>query len=73
MSTTAIEVGKTYRVVSSRKGAFTGTITKIDDTWAEVLITNGRAKAMMEYNERDAGETVTVRRSFCTFTPVEAV
>lgn len=71
MATTTPEVGQTYRVTSSRKGTFTGIVTQMDDTWATVLITNGRAKAMLDYNERDAGETVTVRRSFCTFTATQ--
>jgi hypothetical protein len=67
-----LQVGKTYRVTSSRKGTFVGILTRVGDTWVDVLITNGKAKAMLDYNERDAGESVTVRRSFCTFTPVEA-
>jgi len=67
-----IEVGKTYIVKSSRKGTFTGRITHVGDTFADVLITQGRAGAMLDYNERETGETVTVRKSFCTFTPVEA-
>ena len=67
-----IKVGQIYRVTSSRKGTFVGILTRFDATWADVLITSGKAKAMLDYNERDAGESVTVRRSFCTFTPVEA-
>lgn len=67
-----IKVGKSYRVSSSRKGVFTGVVTKACDTWATILITGGKAQAMMNYNEREQGEEVTVRRSFCTFTPVEA-
>ena len=70
---TDIQVGKIYRVASNRKGVFTGVVTQACDTWATILITNGKAKALMEYNEREQGETVTVRRSFCAFTPVEAV
>lgn len=65
-----IEVGKTYRVNSSRKGRFTGIVTRFDDTWADVLITAGKAQAMLDYNEREQGETVTVRRSFCAFEEV---
>jgi hypothetical protein len=67
---TALEVGKTYRVTSSRKGTFTGIVSRLDETWADVLITKGKAGAMMDYNEREAGEPVTVRRSFCTFIEV---
>lgn len=65
-----VTIGQTYRVNSSRKGVFTGVVTQCCDTWATVLITNGTAKAMLDYNEREQGETVTVRRSFCTFTPL---
>ena len=67
---TTIEVGKTYRINSTRKGLFTGIVTRHDETWADVLITAGKAKAMLDYNEREQGETVTVRRSFCTFEEV---
>jgi hypothetical protein len=70
--TTELRIGATYRVNSSRKGIFTGVLKRVDDTWADVLITDGKAQAMLDYNEREAGETVTVRRSFCTFTEVSA-
>jgi hypothetical protein len=63
-----LELNKNYLINSSRKGVFTGNCTHFDDTWASFLITAGRAKAMMEYNEVDKGEEVIVRRSFCTFT-----
>jgi hypothetical protein len=71
MSTTP-EVGKTYRISSLRKGAFTGIVTRLDDTWADILVVSGRARAMLPYNEREAGEAVTVRLSFSTFTEVPA-
>lgn len=66
-----LKVGATYKVNSSRKGVFTGVLVQACDTWATLLITGGKAKAMLEYNEREQGETVTVRQSFCTFTEVE--
>lgn len=68
MSATDIEVGKTYVVKSSRKGTFTATLTAVDDTWATGVIVSGKAGAMLPENEREAGEEVTVRRSFCQFT-----
>ena len=71
MSTTP-EVGKTYHISSRRKGEFTGIVTRLDDTWADILVVSGRARAMLPYNEREAGETVTVRLSFSTFTEVPA-
>lgn len=59
--------GRIYRVSSSRKGTFEGMFISACDTWATFEITAGKAKAMLEYNERHKGEEVTVRRSFCTF------
>lgn len=63
-----IEVGKTYLINSQRKGTFVAKLTHVDDEWATGLVVGGKAKAMLEYNERDIGEEVTVRRSFCKFT-----
>jgi hypothetical protein len=63
-----IKVGKTYLVNSSRKGIFAMRVTQIDEEWATGIVTGGKAKAMLDYNEREIGEEVTVRRSFCTFT-----
>ena len=64
-----LEVGKTYNVVSQRKGKFTIKLTRHCDTWASGVITKGKAKALMQYNEVEQGEEVTVRKSFSTFTP----
>lgn len=63
-----IQVGKTYKINSSRKGTFTARLTMVDDTWATGVIVSGKASAMLPYNEREEGEEVTVRRSFCRFT-----
>ena len=63
-----IEIGKTYLVNSQRKGVFMVRMTRVDETWATGIIVSGRAKALLEYNEKDKGEEVTVRRSLCTFT-----
>lgn len=61
-------LGEVYLVTSSRKGTFAGKLTSCDATWATFEITAGKAKAMLEYNEREKGEEVTVRREWCTFT-----
>ena len=63
-----LEVGKTYLVNSQRKGTFMVRLTHCDDTWATGTIVGGTAKAMMDYNVRETGEEVTVRREFCKFT-----
>jgi hypothetical protein len=67
MSTPTLTPGTTYHVTSSRKGAFTGKLVSVDDTWATIEITSGRAGAMLRENERGVGEEVTVRRAFCSF------
>lgn len=62
-----LEIGKTYRVASSRKGTFAGRLEKACSEWATFTITAGMADAMLQYNRRYEGEEVTVRRSFCKF------
>lgn len=63
-----LQLGEVYLVTCSRKGTFAGKLTSCDATWATFEITAGKAKAMLEYNEREKGEDVTVRRELCTFT-----
>lgn len=70
MNDEKIEVGKQYRITHSRKGTFTANIVGIRDEWVDCVITDGKARAMLDYNVREKGETITVRRSFCTFEPV---
>jgi hypothetical protein len=70
MTNQTLEVGKVYDVVSQRKGNFKMQLTHHDDTWATGIITKGKAKALLAYNEVEKGEEVTVRKSFCTFTEV---
>lgn len=65
-----LEVGKIYDVVSQRKGKFRMQLTRHDETWASGIITKGKAKAILAYNEVEKGEEVTVRKSFTTFTAV---
>lgn len=72
MTDTTLTTGNTYRVASTRKGKFTGTLVHQDDTWATFEITQGRAEAMLPENVREKGEEVTVRREWCTFTEVNA-
>ena len=63
-----IEAGKTYLINCQRKGTFVARLTDVGEEWATGVIVAGRSSAMMEYNARDIGEEVTVRRSFCRFT-----
>ena len=69
--TTQPEAGKTYRVSHSRKGTFNMLMTSVHEEWTQGTIVNGRAKAMLPYNERETGEDITVRTSFCSFTEIK--
>lgn len=62
-----LQNGAIYKVNSSRKGKFTGLLVAHDDTWATIEITDGKAQAMLAYNQRAIGEEVTVRREWCSF------
>ena len=66
-----IEVNKTYKVYHNRKGKFTMHVTSFDSTWVKGTIVDGKAGAMLKYNEKEKGEEITVRISFCKFTEVE--
>jgi hypothetical protein len=65
---TNLTIGKTYYVIHSRKGAFSGKALKVDDEWTTLLITHGNADAMVPHNARSTGEEVTIRRSMASFT-----
>lgn len=45
-----LEVGKTYNVVHKRKGTFKMELIYHDETWAIGIITEGKAKAILDYN-----------------------
>lgn len=62
-----MKIGKNYTINSSRKGIFKGELLSECDTWATFKITNGKANAMLDYNVKSEGESVTVRKSFCSF------
>ena len=64
------EIGKTYDVNHSRKGKFRIRVTAVTETWVEGEILHGVAGAIMDYNTRGAGEKITVRIEFATFTEV---
>lgn len=65
------QVGKTYEIRHSRKGTFIGVVKEISGEWADVEITNGIAKAVMDYNVREAGETIRVRDSMTYWTELD--
>lgn len=62
-------IGNEYLVTHSRKGKFTARVKSVDDEWVTLEVTAGKVGAMCNYNEAGVGEEVTVRLSFCQFTP----
>ncbi len=64
----SVEIGKTYLVNSQRKGTFLLRATTVDDEWVTGVIVGGKADAILDYNRRELGEEVTVRRSLSKFT-----
>jgi hypothetical protein len=67
---TELEVGQTYKVNHSRKGIFTIRLDHFDQEWVTGYIVDGKAGAMLEYNEIGAGEPITFRKTFATFTKI---
>ncbi len=66
------KIGVEYQVTHSRKGRFRMKIQSINGEWITGTITDGNAAAMCDYNEREKGEEITVRESFCTFRRLSA-
>lgn len=65
-------VGDLVSVVHSRKGSFTMRITNMHDPeWISGIIEAGRANAILHYNVVNAGESITIRRSFAEITKIE--
>ena len=62
-------VGREYRCVHPRKGVFFGVVLSADEIWAKMKITSGVADALMDYNLKLEGETVSVRNSLCILEP----
>ena len=67
MNDQILEIGKIYNVFSTRKGQFRMKLIHQDETWATGVIIQGKAKAILPYNEVKKGEEVTVRKSLTTF------
>ena len=66
------ETGKEYMIYHTRKGRFCGKVVQILDEWVDILITKGKAKAALFYNEKEVGEIVRVRLAHCTFSIIES-
>jgi len=57
------ENGKTYLIDHSRKGRFIIKINRQCETWLHGIITDGRAGAILDYNEGLVGDEITIRKS----------
>jgi len=58
--------GSTYLISHTRKGRFFMRVTGQFDEWLSGVVVAGTAKAMLDYNVKEAGDEVTLRKSFIT-------
>lgn len=70
MITTELKSGEIYKVNHSRKGTFKLLVENQCDTWVTGLITDGTAKAILQENEREQFEEITIRKTLCSFVAV---
>lgn len=69
-----LKIGGIYEVKHSRKGTFIAkVITDHDTGFVGLEVVKGKARAACEYNECDPGDSLTVRKGFCTFKEVDHV
>lgn len=66
------ETGKIYKIKHSRKGVFSLRVTDQSDGWLKGEIVQGTANAILDYNIKETGEDIIVRKSFCTVLLQEA-
>lgn len=65
---TDIQIGKIYKVNHSRKGRFSIQVTYSDAATIQGTIIDGVSDAILDYNIRLPGESITMKRSLCTVT-----
>lgn len=63
-------VGDTYRMNHQRKGSATVKVLQINGEWIDVVLVAGSVKGIGSGSYREAGDTLTVRDSLATFTPL---
>lgn len=56
------ENGRVYIINHSRKGKFGMLVEKQDDEWLYGKVAGGTANAIMDYNIKETGEEITVRK-----------
>jgi len=62
-----LEIGRAYNVNHSRKGKFVMIVESQDETWVHGTVVSGVAKATMDYNVKEEGEEISLRKELCTF------
>lgn len=65
------QVGATYLISHTRKGRFFMRVTGQCDEWLSGVVVAGTAKAMLDYNVKEAGDELTIRKSFITSAVVQ--
>lgn len=65
------QVGATYLISHTRKGRFFMRVTGQSDECLNGIVVAGTAKAMLDYNVKEAGDEVTLRKSFITSAVVQ--
>ena len=58
------ENGQVYIINHSRKGKFGMLVTGQDEEWLHGKVAGGQTNAIMDYNIKETGEDITVRKSF---------
>ena len=64
------KVGEFLHIEHSRKGKFVLRVEKVSEEWIDGIIVTGTAKAMLECNVKEEGDSITCRRSLCCFYPM---
>ncbi len=54
--------GQTYIINHSRKGKFALHVESQDDEWLHGYVAGGTANAMLDYNVKETGDKITVRK-----------
>lgn len=57
------ENGQVYIINHTRKGTFGMRVDSQDEEWISGEVVGGTADAMMDYNIKEKGEPITVRKS----------
>ena len=65
-------IGKNYTVSHSRKGKFNIHVIHEDSTYVGGRIIKGSADAFLVENKREAGDTIAIRKSLCSFTEINS-